>query len=129
MVNEKYPPGLCWLSDGSGFFDPDQSGLELVLEAVGVAADIQRNGMVEHPVEDRGGNQAITEDLAPRGEALVAGQDHGPALVAAGDQLKDQVGPLALDGQGTDLVDDQQLGHGVELEFLLQAVVVNKDVA
>ena len=63
VVTERYPPGLWWLGDGSGFFDPDQSGLELVLETVGVAADIQRNGMVEHPVEDRGGNQAITEAL------------------------------------------------------------------
>jgi site-specific DNA recombinase len=37
---------------------------------------------MQQPIEDRGGDHAVAEHIAPRGEALIAGQDHRPALVA-----------------------------------------------
>jgi hypothetical protein len=34
----------------------------------------------------------VAEDLAPFGEAFVAGDDHGAAFVSSGDELEDHVG-------------------------------------
>jgi hypothetical protein len=66
---------------------------------------------------------AITRspNTSPQGaEGLVAGEDHGAALVAARGQLKEEVRALALDRQVADLVDDQEPRHGAELELLLE---------
>src|SRR5207245_568407 len=60
-------------------------------------------------------------DLPPAAEALVAREDHGAALVAAADELEEQVRPLAVDRQVPDLVDDEQAGHGVDLELVVEA--------
>ena len=46
----------------------------------------------------------------PSPEALVAGEYHRPAFVAAADELKEERGRLAVDGQLADFVDDQQRG-------------------
>lgn len=59
--------------------------------------------MVQQPIEDRGGDDAITEHLAPCAEALVAGQDHGSALVASADQREEEVGSHSVDWQVADL--------------------------
>src|SRR5439155_9727661 len=76
--------------------------------------------MVEHAIEDGGGDDAVAEDIAPAAEGLVAGQDERPLLVAAADQLEEQVGAALVDRQVADLVDDQEPRHGVELELLLE---------
>jgi hypothetical protein len=68
-----------------------------------------------------GGDDTIAEDLAPGAEAPIGGQDHQPALVAAADQLEEQVGAAAVDGQVADLIDDEQPRRGAELELVLQA--------
>ena len=47
---------------------------------------LMRDSMVQHPVEDGGGDYPVTEDLSPGPEALIAGQDHRPFLVAAADR-------------------------------------------
>src|SRR5258708_17521955 len=47
--------------------------------------------VVEEAVEDGGGEDFVGEDLAPFAEGLVAGDDDGAFLVAAGDDLKDEV--------------------------------------
>jgi len=38
--------------------------------------------VVQEPVEERGGDDGIAEDLAPFGKAAVRGQDHGALLIA-----------------------------------------------
>ena len=47
-----------------------------------------------------------------------------PALVAARDELEEQVRPQPLQRQVADLVDDQQLRLHEQLQLLLQAVLV-----
>ena len=47
--------------------------------------------MVQEPVEQRSGDNGITEHLSPFGEAAVRGEDHGALLVAGVDQLEEQV--------------------------------------
>ncbi len=75
---------------------------------------------MQQPVEDRGGDDAVAEDLAPGAEALVAGQDHGPAFIAPADELEEQVRALAVDRQVADLVDDEQPRGGVDLQLFFQ---------
>ena len=49
-----------------------------------------RRRVVQDSVEDRARDHPVAEDFAPAPEALVAGQDHRPALVASADELKEQ---------------------------------------
>src|SRR5882672_11353931 len=112
------PPGSL-----RGLGGADEAGLELVLEPVGIAPDVQGDGVMEDPVQDGGGDDPVAEDLPPAAEALVAGEDHGAALVAAADELKEQVGPVAIDGQIADLVHDEQAGHRVDLELVVQTAL------
>ena len=55
--------------------------------------------MMQEAVEDRAGDDGIAEDFAPGAETLIAGDDDRAALVAARDQLEEQVGALAVDRQ------------------------------
>ncbi len=47
--------------------------------------------MVNQPVEQRGGDDRVAEDLAPFGEAAVRSEDHGATLVASIDELEEQI--------------------------------------
>jgi hypothetical protein len=58
-------------------------------ETIAGALDLDDNGMVKQAVEQRGGNDGAAKDLAPFGKAAVRGQNHGAALVAGIDQLKE----------------------------------------
>src|SRR5439155_27311081 len=71
-----------WLG-GGGLDRLHEAGFELVLQPVGIAADIDGDRVMERAVEDRRGDHAVAEDVAPTAEALVAGQDHRSALGAA----------------------------------------------
>ena len=76
--------------------------------------------MAQQSIEDRGGDDAVAEDIPPGAEALVAGQDHRSPLVATADELEEQICAGAVDRQIADLIDDQQAWRRVELELLLQ---------
>ena len=60
-------------------------------EAVACPFDLNDDGVVQEPIEQRGGDDGIAEDLAPFGEAAVRGQDHGAFLVAGVDELEEGV--------------------------------------
>ena len=75
---------------------------------------------MQQTVEDCAGDDVIAEDLAPRAEALIAGDDDRATLVAARDQLEEQVGALAVDRQIANLVADQELRLGQQLEPLVE---------
>src|SRR6266542_368869 len=80
-------PGL----GGGGLDRLDEAGFELVLQPVGVAPDVDGDRVMEYPIQDRGGDDAIAEHVAPAPEALIAGQDHGTPLVAAADELEEEI--------------------------------------
>ena len=71
--------------------------------------------MVQQPVEDRGGNDLIAEQLLPVPEALVGGDDGGASFVAVADELEEQVGFLAVDGKIPHLIDHHQTGSQIGL--------------
>src|SRR5439155_23425401 len=101
VVIENSPPGL----GGDGLDRLDEAGFELVLQPVGIAADVDRDRMVKDPVEDGRGDDPVAEDVAPTPEALVAGEDHRAPLVAPADELKEEIGAGPVDGQVADLVE------------------------
>src|SRR5437899_12641929 len=108
MVMENSPPRL----GGDGLDRLDEAGVELVLQPVGIAADVDRDRMVEDPVEDGRGDDPVAEDVAPAPEALVAGEDHRAPLVAPADELKEEIGAGPVDGQVAGLADDGQARDG-----------------
>lgn len=66
--------------------------------------------MMEQAVEYRRGKGAVVvEDLGPLLERLVGRQDNGASLVALADHLEEQVGPVVVDGQVSEFVDDEHL--------------------
>src|SRR5438034_11679841 len=76
-------------------------------EAVALALERDHGGVVDEPVDQRGGDHRVAEDLAPLFEAAVGGDDDRAAFVAAGDEREEQVGCLPFEWQVADLVDDQ----------------------
>ncbi len=64
--------------------------------------------MVDEPVDHGGRDGGVAEDLAPAAEGFVAGDVEAGPLVAAADQLEEQVGGLGLEGDVADLVDDEE---------------------
>ena len=98
----------------------EQAGLELLLKPEAFTFDVDRDRMVQQAVEDRAGDHGVAEDLAPGAETLVAGDDDRAALVAARDQLEEQIGALAVDRQIANLVTDQKLRLTQQLEPLVE---------
>lgn len=94
-----------------GLVVTNEAGLEFFLEGVCVATDVEGDGVVQQPVKDGSSDDAITEDLAPRADALVAGQDHRPALIATADELEEEIGALPVDGQIAEMANGQADAH------------------
>src|SRR5680860_1429753 len=53
----------------------------VVTQPVGVPADVQDHGPVKEPVEERGGDGGVSQDLAPGGDRAVGGDDGGLSLI------------------------------------------------
>ena len=66
--------------------------------------------MVQQSVQQGRSHDIVAEDGAPVLEATIGGEDSGAFLVAGIDQLEEQVGAAGLQGQVTDLIDDEQGG-------------------
>jgi len=77
----------------------------VVAQAVGVAVEGEHYRAVQEPVEQGGGDGGVAEDLAPRSDASVAGQDDGGFEVALGDDLEQGGGGLGGQGQVAQFVD------------------------
>jgi hypothetical protein len=101
-------------------FGLEQAGLELLSEAEAFAFDIDRDRMMEQAIEDGAGDHGIAEDFSPGAETLVAGDDDRAALVAARDQLEEQVNALTVNRQIANLVDYQKLRLTEDLQPFIQ---------
>ena len=89
-------------------------------QAVARAIDLDDDGMMQQPVEQRGCDHGTAEDVAPFRKAAVRGEDHRALFVARIDQLEEQVAAAGYDREVTDLIDDQERGPAVEPEPLAQ---------
>ena len=66
--------------------------------------------VVDDAVDDRGGHVPVAEHVAPSAELEVRGEDDAAGLVAVRDNLEQKPGPVDVDRQVAQLVDDQQPG-------------------
>jgi hypothetical protein len=85
------------------------SGLDLIFHSIAFPLDENGLGMVEEPVEDCGSEDAVVvEDLRPVFERAVGGDDDGSPLIALGDDLKEEIGAVFVDGQISELIEEEQ---------------------
>src|SRR5690606_14137730 len=97
-----------------------KAGAALLPKPVAVATDREHVAVVEQAVEDRGRDDRIAEDAAPFADRTVARDEQAPALVAARDELEEEMRSLGLEREVAELVDDQKLRLGPVLEPLLE---------
>src|SRR6185312_1314168 len=65
----------------------------------------------------------IAEHSAPLADRAIAGEQQAAALVAARDELEEEMRGVGLEWQIAEFIDDQQLGLGEEAEALLEPVL------
>lgn len=80
--------------------------------------------VVDDAVDDRGGHVPVAEHVAPSAGLEVRGEDDAAGLVAVRAGLEQKPGPVDVDGQIAELVDDGQPGPADRLELGVQSVVV-----
>ena len=68
-------------------------------EPVAVAGDLDHDGVMQQPIQERGGHHGVAEHLAPLAEAAIGRQDDRAALVAGVDELEELVRAALLNGQ------------------------------
>lgn len=86
-------PGAHWLFEDAGFL--------FLFQPVGLALDVDREAVMEEPVDDGGGDARISEDLAPLAEAAITRQDHRPPFIMTRDELEEEMGGEEAAGSTT----------------------------
>lgn len=76
----------------------EEARLPFLPQAIALAFNIDRDGMMEEPIENRRGDDGIPEDLAPGAEASITGEHNRALLIAPGDELEEQIGALPIKG-------------------------------
>ena len=92
----------------------------MLVHAIARALDLNDDGMVEQPIEQRGSDDGIAEQVAPFGEAAVGREDHRALFVSRVDQLEEQIAATRRDREVTDLVDHEQRRAAQEPDLLAQ---------
>lgn len=80
--------------------------------------------VVHDAVYDRGGHVPVSEHVAPPAGLEVRGEDDAAGLVAVHAGLEQEPGPVDVDGQVAELVDDDQPGPADRLKLLVETVLV-----
>ncbi len=64
-------------------------GFALFAQPITLALDIEHNGVMEQPIENRGGDDTVaSQQVPPLREGFVAGQDDAAGFIPARDDLK-----------------------------------------
>ena len=76
-----------------------------------VARDVklQDDGVMDHPVDGRGGGHGVGEDALPLREDQVGGDAQRSAFVAFGDEGEEDLGLLSALGQVAQVVQEQEV--------------------
>ena len=80
--------------------------------------------VADDAVDDRGGHVPVAEHVAPSAGLEVRGGDDAAGLVAVRAGLEQKPGPVDVDGQVAELVDDGQPGPADRLKLLVEMVLV-----
>ena len=94
----------------------DLGEVGVLTHPVAVAVDVDDMAVVQQAIDERSSHDLVAQDLAPLLEALVGRQHSGCALIAPVDELEEEHRAGLADRQVADLVDDQELGIGEDLE-------------
>ena len=65
MGIENSPPGSRF-----GLFGANEAGLQLLFQPIRVAANVERYRVMQQAIQDRGGDHAVAEDVAPLAASL-----------------------------------------------------------
>ena len=85
-------------------------------QTVRLALNVDHSAVLQNATQDAGGDGNVGKDLVPLGEGL--GGEYGRHLLApSGNQLKEQVCALNIQGKVANLVNDEQPVLGQDLEF------------
>jgi hypothetical protein len=79
-----------------------------LFEAVGFAVDCDDLGVVDKAIDQGGDAGRGGKDLAPFGEWAIGRDQSALVLIAARDELEQQIGMTVRVGEVSDLVDDQE---------------------
>lgn len=79
--------------------------------------------MVEDTVEYSGCNDDVGKDLVPLGKGFVGGKNGRGLFIASGKELKEEVGPLDIQGKATNLVNDEHLVLGKDFQLIGRTVL------
>ena len=82
----------CHLRRLGGRPSAEKPRLLLFPQSITLALDVERRGMVQGSVQDRGGQDMIVEDLAPIRKALIAGHNEAAPLVPAYQEAEEETG-------------------------------------
>ena len=92
--------------------------LDVVLHTAAFSFDAHRLGMVQQPIQDRGGQGTVmVEDCGPLLQGAVGGTDDRPLFIAQRDDLEEQIGARLVNREVPKLVEDQQRGLRVFFAF------------
>jgi len=87
------------------------------LEAIALAFEGDDLGAVQQAIDEGDHAGGVGEHLVPFAEGLVGAEEDGALqLVAAGDDLEQQIGIAGVVGQIADLVDGEDRGAGIAAE-------------
>src|SRR5947209_3062619 len=89
--------------------------------SIALALDGEDLGVMDDAIDERGGRGSVGEDRRPLAERQVGGEHEALALVAAADDLKEEVGGARVVGQVADLVDDEEAALAVVVQPAGQA--------
>jgi hypothetical protein len=92
--------------------------------AVALAFDGDHVGVVDDAIDERGGAGSVGEDAGPVSEGEIGGEHGAFLLVAAADDLEEQVGVSVVEGEEADFVEDKQANFGVVLQPALESTSV-----
>ncbi len=114
------PPLLCRSGGCRCRCGPEQPRATLLAQPVAIAANGQHVAVVQQAVQDGGRHDLVAQHRAPVAHGAIGGEQDAAALVAAADQLEQQVRRRGFERQIAELVDDQQPGLGQLRQTLFQ---------
>ena len=94
-----------------------------LLEAIRFALDVNDGAVMQNPVQDSGGNGDVGKDFVPLGEGLIGSEDGGGLLIPPGNQLEEEISPLNVHREVSNLINNEHSVLGQHFEFVWQAVV------
>jgi hypothetical protein len=106
------PLGFLWFFTGTGFRVTSRAFLGF-FEAIALSLELQQLGFVHEPIDEGYDAGGVREDLGPFAERFIRGDDDGVFLVAARDDLEEQVRIARVVGEVPDLIDREDSRAGI----------------